>query len=65
MTADYYLEWAEQYEKALATVNNAFARQHLETMVRSYRALADSERHLRKFGVTVEPLAKPTEDDGQ
>jgi hypothetical protein len=48
MTAHGYLELAERYQKALATVKNAFARQHLQAMVRSYRTLADSERQLRK-----------------
>jgi hypothetical protein len=65
MTAHDYLELAERYQKALATVKNAFARQHLQAMVRSYRTLADSEGQLRKSGIIVETLGKSTKNEGQ
>ncbi|MET4273315.1 hypothetical protein ABIB68_001620 [Bradyrhizobium sp. F1.2.2] len=53
MTADEYLKLAERYRVALETVTDALTRHHLETMERSYRTLAESERALRKLGVVV------------
>ncbi|MET4279918.1 MULTISPECIES: hypothetical protein [unclassified Bradyrhizobium] len=40
----------------LETAKDAFTRHHLETMERSYRTLADSERALRKSGRLAEAL---------
>jgi len=57
MTPDEYLK------KALETVEDPLARQHLESMERSYRTLADSERALRKSGYMVDALGKPGDID--
>ncbi|WP_456764331.1 hypothetical protein [Bradyrhizobium sp. USDA 3650] len=56
MTPEEYLEQAERYRIALETVRDPFARQQLESMERSYRTLAESERALRKSGVIVDAL---------
>jgi hypothetical protein len=53
MTADEYLKRAERYRVALATATDALTRHHLETMERSYRTLAESERALRKSGLAL------------
>jgi hypothetical protein len=53
MTPEEYLERAERYRVALETAKDALTRHHLEAMERSYRTLADSERALRKSGVSL------------
>jgi hypothetical protein len=58
MTPEEYLERADQYRIALETVKDVFARHHLEVMEQSYRALAESERALRRSGVIVNALDK-------
>ncbi|MGY4513363.1 hypothetical protein [Bradyrhizobium sp. USDA 3650] len=63
MSPDEYLKLAEHYRKALETVKDAFARQHLESMERSYRTLAESELALRKPGHVTEALDKLRDSD--
>lgn len=63
MTRDEYLKLAERNRKVLETAKDAFTRHHLETMERSYRTLADSERALRKSGNMVDALGKLGDSD--
>jgi len=63
MTADEYLKLAQRYRVALETVTDALTRHHLETMERSYRTLAESERALRQSGVSVNALAGLSDGD--
>ncbi|WOH55158.1 hypothetical protein [Bradyrhizobium sp. BWC-3-1] len=62
MTPEEYLKLAYRCRIALETVKDAFARQHLESMERSYRTLADSERALRKPGWLADALAQRAVD---
>ncbi|MCK1523362.1 hypothetical protein [Bradyrhizobium sp. 17] len=47
----------------IETAKDTFTRYHLEAMERSYRALADSERELRKSRYMVEALGKLGDSD--